>query len=175
MDGVELAKRLKIQSPNTNIIFTTGFSEYMADAFSIHANSYVLKPVTAEKISDELSDLRHPLVNTSRENEVTVHAFGNFEVYVNGVPVVFSYSKAKELFAYLVDRQGALCSNNEIMAVLWEDEAKESYFRSIRADLMKALPTDIFVKQWREIGVKKEKLTCDYYDWIEGKLSAINT
>lgn len=53
-NGMELAKRLKENQPKINIIFVTGYSEYMGDAFSIHASGYVLKPPTKEKIELEI-------------------------------------------------------------------------------------------------------------------------
>ena len=43
------------------------------------------------------------------------------------------------MLAYLVDRRGALCSNGEIIAALWEDDAHESYLRSLKKDLLDAL------------------------------------
>ena len=132
-----------------------------------------MKPITAEKIAAEIADLRHP-IKPHVDKKVTVHTFGNFEVYLDGIPVEFQYSKTKELLAYLVDRQGALCTNHELMAVLWEDAVKESYFRDVRADLLKALPDNIFSRQWGKIGMQTEKISCDYYDWVDGKPAAIN-
>ncbi len=173
MDGIDLAKRLKLQNPKINIIFTTGYSDYTGDAFSIHASGYVMKPITADKITAEIAELRHPVV-VPPDKRVHVHTFGNFEVYLDGKPVDFQYSKTKELFAYLVDRQGALCTNNELMAILWDDEIKESYFRNVRADLLKALPENVFVRQWGKLGLRTEELSCDYYDWLVGKPAAIN-
>lgn len=174
MNGIELAKRLKVQNPQINIIFTTGYSEYTGDAFALHASGYVQKPVTKEKISWEIEDLRHPVATPPSAAQVQVHTFGNFEAYLDGAPVEFQYSKTKELFAYLIDRHGALCTNKEIMAVIWEDEVKESYFKNIRVDLLNSLPMEIFTKQWGKLGVIPEMLSCNYYDWAAGKPSAIN-
>ncbi|MDO4540039.1 MAG: LytTR family DNA-binding domain-containing protein [Syntrophomonadaceae bacterium] len=173
MSGIELAKRLKLQNPKINIIFATGYSEYQGEAFDLHASGYVLKPITAKKIAAELADLRHPAPSLTVAR-VQVRTFGNFEVYLDDLPVKFQYGKTKEMFAYLIDRQGALCTNKEIMAVLWEDEVKDSYFRNIRVDLFKSLPEDIFIRQWGKLAVMPERISCDYYDWITGKLSAIN-
>lgn len=174
MIGITLAKQLKIINPKINIIFTTGYSEYATDAFSMHASGYVLKPITKEKISVEINELWRPIKNQISA-PVQVFTFGNFEVYVNGKPVEFQYNKSKELFAYLIDRQGSLCTNNELMAILWEDEVKESYFRNVRVDLLKSLPNDIFQRQWGKLGIKKDKISCDYYDWLNGVPSAINS
>ena len=33
---------------------------------------------------------------------------------------------SKELFAYLIDRKGASCTAEELIAVLWEDESNLS-------------------------------------------------
>ena len=38
MNGVELAKELKMVNPRMNIIFVTGFSEYTGDAMRLHAS-----------------------------------------------------------------------------------------------------------------------------------------
>ena len=62
MNGVQLAKELKAVNPKMNIIFVTGFSEYKGDAMDMKASGYIMKPVTAEDIDRELSDLRFPVI-----------------------------------------------------------------------------------------------------------------
>ena len=52
-----------------------------------------------------------------------MQCFGNFEVFVDGKVLHLKPEKMKELLAYLVDCKGALCSNAEIIAALWEDNA----------------------------------------------------
>jgi len=83
-------------------------------------------------------------------------------------------TKTKEMLAWLTNRRGALCSNNELMAVLWEDDIKESYFRNIRADLLNTLPEELFVRQRGKVALRTELVSCDYYDWIKGIPEAIN-
>lgn len=61
MSGVELAKTLKLRCPNLNVVFATGYDDYMRDALSLHASGYLKKPVTAEDVRSELENLRHPL------------------------------------------------------------------------------------------------------------------
>ena len=177
MSGVELAKEIKCINPQINIIFTTGHTEYMKDAFEMHASGYMLKPITPEKIKKELDNLRYP-VKPVRKHRVYVQTFGNFEMYIDGQPVKFRYDLTKELVAYLVDRNGALCSNDEIMAVLWGDKCSASYFRSLVKDLkdllQKAGCEDIIDQQRGKIGIVREKVDCDYYDWLDGSLYAVN-
>lgn len=61
MSGVEFAKEAKKIYPDMNIIFTTGYSDYMRDAFEMHASGYLMKPVTPEKVRKELDNLRNPV------------------------------------------------------------------------------------------------------------------
>lgn len=181
MDGISLAKKLKIINPQINIIFTTGYSEYASDAFELHASGYVMKPVTPDKIKNEIDNLRHP-IPLSHKNKLTVKTFGNFECFIQGKPLEFHYNKTRELLAYLIDCNGSLCTNGEIVAVLWEDKVKTSsiysYLRNLYADLIHTLEKygcqDAIIKQRGRIGVDPKKIDCDYYDWLEGKVYAIN-
>lgn len=173
MNGLELAQRLQETQPEINIIFVSAHKEYACSAFALHASGYICKSVTSSAIEEELAHLRHR-VPPEREKRIVLHTFGNFEVYCDGVPVEFRYTKTKEMLAWLTDRRGALCSNNELMAVLWEDDIKESYFRNIRADLLNTLPEEIFVRQRGKVALRTDLVSCDYYDWIKGIPEAIN-
>ena len=173
MNGLALARSLQEILPDINIIFVSAHREYAYEAFALHASGFICKCVTASAIGEELAHLRNR-VAPEAEKRIVLHTFGNFEVYCDGVPVEFRYTKTKEMLAWLTDRRGALCSNNELMAVLWEDDIKESYFRNIRADLLNTLPEEIFVRQRGKVALRTDLVSCDYYDWIRGIPEAIN-
>lgn len=61
MSGIALAQRLKELCPRGNLIFVTGFSQYMAEAFQLHASGYIRKPVTVKAVEEELRNLRYPV------------------------------------------------------------------------------------------------------------------
>lgn len=175
MNGALLARHLMLENPEVNIIFTTGFGRYRDTAFDIYASGYLMKPITAEKVRVELAHLRYPV---RPEKRVQVHAFGNFEVFLDGRPVEFRYHKTKELFAYLVDRKGAMCTVGEMMAIFFEeDQGHETYFKSLRRDLLDTLESagcrDVLSQQRGKLGVVPEKLECDYYDYLNGKGKAV--
>ena len=117
INGVSLANILLQINPNINIVFSTGYGYYRDVAFDIHASGYIVKPITPEKVKKELLNLRKPVKVT---NKLQINVFGNFEVYFDGNPLKFKYSKSKELLAYLVDRRGALCTVSELIAILFE-------------------------------------------------------
>ena len=183
MSGIELALRLKQINPRINVIFVTGYGDYMADAFALHTSGYVMKPVTALKIANELENLRYPpWTHQNASSALLVRCFGNFEVLAHGEPVAFGRAKAKELFAYLVDRRGALCPNGEVETVLWEERpasrSLRSYLRTTVAQMRSALREvgheDVVVKRRGVIGIRTDALACDYYRYLDGDPLAIN-
>lgn len=177
MNGISLAKELKLRYPHINVIFATGYSEYAGDALEMHCSGYLMKPITPEQVRRELDDLRHPIQPPSGKR-VRFQTFGNFEVFIDGQPVKFRYDKTKELLAYLVDR-GTLCSNGEIIAALWDESVSDSYFRTLRKDLVdvfrRAGCSDVLVQQRGKLSVVLEKTDCDCYDWKMGKPAALNS
>lgn len=181
MDGITLAKRLKTICPKINIIFSTGYTEYTGDAMFLRASGYVMKPVTPEKVREELDNLRFPVEKKSGKR-LYIQTFGNFEVFADGRPLSFKYSKSKELLAYLVDRNGAMCTNGEAISVLWENDddlnGKAVYFKSVRRDMISVLKGcgcgDVILQQRGSLAIDTEKVHCDYYDWLDGKAEGIN-
>lgn len=172
MDGIELARKIKEVKPKTNIIFTTAYSEYMGDAFGLSASDYLLKPIMPDMIRKSIDNLRYPAGNNKKQ--LKIQCFGNFEVFVDGNPVRFKLQKTKELMAYLVDRRGAACTVGEIISVLWEDDAHESYLRKCKMDMMTTLGAlgfaDIVYSARGNIGLQHmDSVECDYYDWLKAR------
>ena len=169
--GIELAKKLQEMHPELNIIFCTGYSEYSLEALELYCSAYLMKPITEEKLKKALSKLRYPVQDKAAG--LYISCFGNFEALYDGEPIRFKYAKTKETLAYLIDRCGTLLSNREIMAVLFENDDKESYMRNIKADLVGTFRTlgieDALAQEWGKIGIKAEKIRCDYYDYLSGK------
>ena len=177
MNGIQLAKRLKKNHPEMNIIFSTAYPQYTGDAMKLHASGYINKPVTAEKVRSELKDLRHPIED--EDKGLRVQTFGNFEVFYNGEPLNFKYSKTKELFAYLVDRNCAMVDSGEIQSTLWEDDKdRTSYYMQLRKDLMDTLRSigeeDAVVSVRGGIGLLSQKVRCDFFDYLAGNPKGIN-
>lgn len=181
LNGIELAKRFKEAAPAVKIIFSTGFPDYALDAFSVHANGYLLKPPTVEAVKSELDNLGLPTANSQKR--VRVQTFGNFEVFVDNAPLRFGRAKDKELFAYLVDRKGSGSTTAELISVLWEDRdlshSLQSQFQTVAADMIKTFKTvnteDVLIKKRNYLSVDTEKLDCDYYNFLKGDTRAINS
>ena len=175
INGMMLAKSLKRLNPKINIVFVTAYNHYALEAYQIHASGYVTKPVNAAKIIKEVEGLRYP-VELKSTKKIQVKCFGNFEVFFKGQPLKFAYSKSKEVFAYLIDREGAAVSVNELNAVLWEEDHK-SYLRILIADIQATLKnvgaSDVFVKRFNECFIDTSKVDCDAYEYKHNNPDAI--
>ena len=184
ISGLELASEIKKLSPKTNIIFVTGHERFAYQSFKLHASGFILKPVKKEDIVRELDNLRNPVERKKDTGKLRIQCFGNFEVFdCNGNPVIFQRSKSKELFAYLADRRGALCTNNELCAILFGDRVNDNslksqfrtYFSRLKQDLSKVGAEDVIVKAWNSCGIDTSKVECDYYDYLKGDNYALNS
>lgn len=175
ISGIGLAKKLKKNNPLINIIFVTAFDNYALDAYNLHASGYVMKPVNEEKIKKEIEGLRYN-VELKPSKILQVKCFGNFEVFKDGSPIKFKYQKSKELFGYLVDREGSSANINELNAVLWEEDHK-SYLRNLIADIQETLKSigadEVFIKRHNECFIDPTKIDCDSYEYKNGNPDAI--
>ena len=181
--GVEIAEQLKKHNPHLNIIFVTGYDDYTGNAMELHASGYIMKPVTAEKVAQELNDLRYP-VNDSNHVTLSIKCFGNFEAYLpDGDILRFERAKAKEVFAYLVYRQGASSTIKEIAARIFENEEydlrHQMYLQKIISSMMKTLKQinaeHIITKAYNSISVNTEFIDCDYYRAVNQEPHALST
>ncbi len=181
MTGTDMALILKRINPKINIIFATGYSEYQTDAFNMHASGYLTKPISSDKVKIELENLRYP-VEEDEKPGIFVKTFGNFDVFVNGKPISFKRTLAKEVLAYLVDKRGGAVSRQEISLLLFEDEEysrkTQDYIskiiKSLQDSLKEAGCEEIFSKDRNSYFVKPDNFECDAYKYLAGDPKAIN-
>lgn len=180
MNGLTLAKIIKEKSPQTSIIFLTGYSEYAVDAFSIHADGYLLKPIARDKL---LQEVQYVIDNKDDESGTLAKAvtFGNFDLFVKGETVVFKRSKSKELLAYLIDNKGGTVTRAEAFAALWEDgmydramqKQMDVIIRSLKDTLKEYEISDILEIKSGAMRICPELIDCDMYKFLDGDEEAV--
>ena len=181
MDGMTLAARIRKRYPDTRIIFATGDARYAVDAFALHVSGYLMKPVSAERLHAEIAyalSVRH----SGNTAHISVQTFGNFDISVNGKPVIFARSKAKELLAYLVDRQGSSVARAEVFTVLWEEgvydrprqKQLDVIIRSLRTTLQEHGIGEILDIRSGFLRICPDTFDCDLYRFFEGDTAAVN-
>ena len=180
--GVELARDLKMINPKVNIVFATGYSEYMKEGIDLRMSGYIMKPVTPEAVKCELENLRNP-IEWNDVKRIKILTFGNFDVFVDGNPLKFERKQAKEILAYLVDKRGTSATYAELASILWEDEdydrAHQKNLQVYIASLVKSLHAvdvkDLILKNRQGILLNTKIVDCDYFRFIDGDVRAINS
>ena len=172
MGGLALAEKIIAARPNCKIVFCTGYEEYAIPAFKLHASGYLMKPVSAEDVQGEIDNIKG---FRQKEKLLTVKCFGNFEVYAKNEVLAFKRLKTKELFAFLVDRNGAGMTAKQICAALFPDDtddAKNSaYLRQLVMDLKNTLRAvgaeTVLCHDTPCYRVDTNLLKCDYFSHLE--------
>ena len=170
MGGLALAEKIISYSPDCKIVFCTGHEEYALAAFKLHASGYLMKPVSEEDIQAEIDNIKGI---RQTQKPLTVKCFGNFEVYAKGEKLTFKRTKTKELFAYLIDRNGAGVAIAEIGVALWENndiQKNQNYIHQLFRDLRQTLEAigmeEIFERNNYLYSINPEKIDCDYFNYL---------
>lgn len=168
ISGVEAADLLMKRGKELNIVFVTGHPEYGLSAHSVFPSGFLTKPVDENDIRRALRHLRYPIKETS----VLRVRCEPFSVFSGADVVAFKGSKAEELFAYLVYKQGAYCTNDELVTAMWGDDSEKSgRLRQVVMDLRRTLTEagaeNALRKKYGKLGLDTELVKTD------GDLSAL--
>lgn len=153
MNGMELARRLREESEQVEIIFVTAYSQYALDAFRHSALDYVLKPLTPEAIVEAVNRLykRRPVGELQSEalpREAApalpkVLPFGGLELMdTSGRTIRWRTLKTREMLAYFLVKEGQSVSKWDLLADLWPDlneEQSRSHLHTTLYKLKKAV------------------------------------
>ena len=55
LNGIDLARQIRAQDSCVQIVFITGYSDFMAEGYDVSALHYLMKPICAEKLSEVLN------------------------------------------------------------------------------------------------------------------------
>ncbi len=69
MDGVALAKKVRQENENVQIVFITGYPDYIGEGYEVAALHYLMKPVRREKL---FSVLERAVSNLQKQKRVIV-------------------------------------------------------------------------------------------------------
>lgn len=71
MNGIALAKKLRLQNDGVQIVFITGYPDFMAEGYEVAALHYLMKPVSYEKLHTVLDRAAANLERTEKRLCVT--------------------------------------------------------------------------------------------------------
>ena len=171
---------VKAAAPDVRIVFVTAYAQYALEAWKKHVHGYLMKPVSAEDIREALDNI--PLPSRPAPGRLFVRCFGDFEVFWQGKPLTFERRQTKELFAILIDKRGAVCTAEEAVADLWEDEhdmsAGKTRLRVLVHDLRSRLSEigmqELLIRKRGMMSLDTDMIDCDYYRMLDGEMAAVN-
>ena len=65
--GLDLCRTLLDINPRTNIVFLTAYPDYSLEAWKTEASGFMVKPLTPERVREQLKKLRYPFAARGAE------------------------------------------------------------------------------------------------------------
>ena len=83
VNGIQAARELRWNQPDTQIIFATSEESFALESFDVNPVNYILKPVKKEKLFETL-DLAMKRIHLEEENAVTIKVKGGYRTLYMG-------------------------------------------------------------------------------------------
>lgn len=155
----------------TDILMTRAHLEEAASSLE-RENRELNRRMSCQKVTE--AESARAMVEAPK---VYIRTFGYFDVFINGKVFEFTSKKGKELLAILVDRNGGMCTAEEAISILWEneplDKAMTGRYRQIAWRLKKTLERagigDIVISKRTGKYVDTSRFECDLYQFLNGQ------
>lgn len=170
VNGLQLSEQIQNLNENIEIIFVTAFNQYAVEAFEVQALDYILKPLTQDRLAKSVNRLLKTCKTTNVRGNLFVQCLGEFEVFVNGEALTWKNTKAKEVFAFLIHKNGVPVSWEKIADAVWPDynsEKAQTNFHAttylLRKRLAEAGLSQILESVRGNYRIVTDKVDCDIY------------
>lgn len=174
--GMDLGSLLKEKNPKIKLLFITATQDNLQEALDLQADAYLTKPYSAASLEFSLEKVKQ-CMEEEPEKRIFAKTFGHFDLYVDNKPVMFHSAKAKELLAYLVDREGGTVYSDQIIGTLWEDRPNDEYTQNLCSKVVGTLRKELSAYHAEDLlishrGVRRIDTTlldCDLYQLLRGE------
>ncbi|GAA0381213.1 response regulator [Paenibacillus motobuensis] len=129
VNGLNLARQIQSNVPNTEIVFVTAYDQYAVQAFDLYALDYIMKPIQTNRLQQSIFRLREKLnlkdTRRIQDSEAPyICCFNQIQFKAPGREVQtgkWRTSKAQELFAYLLYNRERAIQRSALLDFLWPD------------------------------------------------------
>lgn len=129
MNGIDLAKKVREENNRVQIVFITGYPDFMSEGFEVAALHYLMKPVKKEKL---FSVLDRAVENLGKKEESLVLETENGVLRVNFSEIMLAEAKGHDTVLTLTSRiETAKIGINDL-----EKKLDTSFVRSHRSYLV---------------------------------------
>ena len=174
VNGLQLSEQILDMNENIDIIFITAFNQYAMEAFELQAMDYILKPLIEERLNKTVKRLLKTKGAVAEVVKPCIQCIGGFEVFIKGKAIHFKNSKAKEILAFLIHKEGVPVNWEKIADAVWPDYNSEKAQTNFHAN------TYLLRKRLAEVGISQilensrgnykiitEEISCDIYQLEE--------
>lgn len=148
-DGMETAKKLRIQNCKSYIIFLTSHTEYMPEAFKVKAFRFLAKPLNEEHLKEALTDAQKELADAKK---IIISNFGR-EILTDIKDIMFIRADGKKTVIHL--ENGEIETGYPLKYWIGEFgsfdfcQVHKSYLVSVR-HIRQVLPEGVMLKKTEE-------------------------
>jgi two-component SAPR family response regulator len=174
INGLQLSEQIQNLNENIEIIFVTAFNQYAVEAFELQAVDYIMKPLTEERLGKTIRRLLKTNKAAQCRVKPFIQCFGEFEVFFNGEALTWKNSKAKEVLAFLIHKNGVPVNWEKIADAVWPDynsEKAQTNFHAttylLRKRLAEAGLSQILESVRGNYRIATDKVDCDLYQLEE--------
>jgi two-component SAPR family response regulator len=174
VNGLQLSEQIQNLNEHIDIIFVTAFNQYAVEAFEVQALDYILKPLTEDRLAKSVNRLLKTRKSVNVPGNLFVQCLGDFEVFLNGEALTWKNSKAKEVLAFLIHKNGVPVSWEKIADAVWPDynsqKAQTNFHATtylLRKRLADAGLSQILESVRGNYRIATDKVDCDVYQLEE--------
>ena len=153
MNGVELAKILRRENREIQLIFITGYMEYISDGYDVEALHYLLKPVSREKLFPVLERAVERLLSKRR---VLMLRNGDEMIRLPLYEIRYVEVRANYITIHAKENHAVKKTLSEL-----EKDLDKGFFRTGRSYVVnlqyiqKITKTDVFLKDGTKVPLSK--------------------
>jgi two-component SAPR family response regulator len=171
VNGLQLCEQVLDLDENIDIIFVTAFNQYAVEAFELQAIDYIMKPFTEERLHKTVRRLLKTQRTDLAARKPFIQCFGDFEVFLDGEAMQWKNSKAKEILAFLVHKEGVPVNGEKIADAVWPEydaqKSKTNFHANtylLRRRLAEAGISQMLENRRGNYRVITEEVDCDLYE-----------
>ncbi|HJB28166.1 MAG TPA: LytTR family DNA-binding domain-containing protein [Candidatus Blautia faecavium] len=122
MDGMELGRRIRRNSPGMYIIFITSYEEYAAESYRIEAFQYILKQDLESRLPGVIRELAYRLEEQEQEYRIVGNSVEKVKLFYKNIIYLYKSKGAK--YVNYVTEEGIFRERISLESLLKELDSK---------------------------------------------------
>lgn len=125
INGVVLAEKLIAVAPDIKIVFISGYSQnesQIKERLGSSLLGFCYKPYSPDQLYEYIQMIK---IIDNENRVIKIKTFGGFDIFDGERLIKFASTKAKELLALCVDKEGLSVGMGSAIAYLWGDKSPE--------------------------------------------------